>query len=249
MTVDRPAEPAKRLLVQLRPDLRARAPHQESDRFARVAERQDKQPRALVFAGGRVAHHRPLAVIDLGFLARRRRDDDPCLGHGRLAQTPDEAADARVPGGEAMVIDQVLPDRHRVAPARERVGDHLAVDLAGTGTGRTGGCRSRWTPPKQWPDLSAGRWTPPATKWPLLPALRSVGPGRARAGQRLAGTRPPFRGARRSPLRSDGATTPNAPRRRCRAASACPRRCSSGRGTLRPTSSSTSQPPSVNGRF
>ena len=59
------AEATKRALVQLGPDLRARLPHQQPHRFARVAERQDEEPRAAVLAGGRVPHHRPVAVVDL----------------------------------------------------------------------------------------------------------------------------------------------------------------------------------------
>ena len=47
----RAAEPTKRALVELGPDLRARVPHQQPDRFARVAERQDEEPRASVLAG------------------------------------------------------------------------------------------------------------------------------------------------------------------------------------------------------
>ena len=47
---DRAAEPAKGALVQLAPDLRARSPRQQPHGFARVAERQDEEPRAAVLA-------------------------------------------------------------------------------------------------------------------------------------------------------------------------------------------------------
>ncbi len=65
---DRPAEPTKGLLVQFGPDLRTRPPHEEADRFTRVAERQHEEARPPVLAGLGMAHHRPLAVVDLGFL-------------------------------------------------------------------------------------------------------------------------------------------------------------------------------------
>ena len=83
---DRAAEPTKRALVELGPDLRARLPHQQPDRFARVAERQDEEPRAPVLARLRMAHHRAVAVIDLAFFARRGGDHDARLGRGRPAE-------------------------------------------------------------------------------------------------------------------------------------------------------------------
>ena len=67
-----PPEPTKRALVELGPRLRARLPHQQPHRFARVRERQDKQPRPPILAGLRMADHRALAVVDLAFLAGRR---------------------------------------------------------------------------------------------------------------------------------------------------------------------------------
>ena len=115
---DGAAEATKRALVQLGPDLRARLPHEQPDRFARVAERQDEEPRAPVLAGVRMAHHRAVAVIDLAFLAGRRGDDDARLGRATCPERHDEAADARVAGGEAVVVDEVLPDRHGVAATR-----------------------------------------------------------------------------------------------------------------------------------
>ena len=45
------AEPAKRPLVQLGPDLRARLPGQQAHALAAVAERQDEEPRAPVLPG------------------------------------------------------------------------------------------------------------------------------------------------------------------------------------------------------
>jgi hypothetical protein len=37
----------------------------------------------------------------------------------------------RLPGGKAVVVDQVLPDGDGVAPTRERARDDLAIGLAG----------------------------------------------------------------------------------------------------------------------
>ena len=91
--------------------------------------------------GAAVADHRPLAVVDLAFLAGRRRDDDARLGRRAAAQGHDEAADTRVPGGKAVVVDQVLPDGDGVAPTRERLGDDLAIRLAGA---RARGSARRW---------------------------------------------------------------------------------------------------------
>jgi hypothetical protein len=64
---DGATEPTKRAFVELRPDLRARSPHEQPDRFARAAERQDKEARAAVLSGAAIAHHRPLTVVDLAF--------------------------------------------------------------------------------------------------------------------------------------------------------------------------------------
>ena len=47
-----------------------------------------------------------------------------------------------------MVIDQVLPDGHGIAPVGERVGDDLAIDLM----------RSRWA--RRSAASPSGRWTP-----------------------------------------------------------------------------------------
>jgi len=126
----RTTEPTKRTLVELGPDLRARLPHQEPDGFARVPERQDEKPRAAILARLRMTDHRAVAVIDLAFLAGRGGDHDARLGRGRASKGHDEAPDARIARGEAVVVDEVLPDGHRVAAAAERRGDQLSVRLA-----------------------------------------------------------------------------------------------------------------------
>ena len=92
----------------------------------------------------RVADHRPLAVVDLAFFAGRRRDDDARLGRRAAAQRHDEATDTRVPRGKAVVVDEVLPDGHGVAATRQRLGDQLAIRLAGARARRAA---RRWRTP------------------------------------------------------------------------------------------------------
>ena len=153
------------------------------------------------------------------------------------AQLPHEAPDARVPGGEAVVVDQVLPDGHRVAAARQRLGDHLAVRLAGARARRAPG-RRRWpesvdTPPgngrfcgPESVDTSRNGRFCSAFAWP--PATRAPG------CPRPADSRSPSRDAHRSPPRSAAAAIPSARAPGLAAASRCPRRCSSRRGTKVP---------------
>ena len=82
---DRATQPTKRALMQLRPNLGARSPHEQPDRFARAAQSQDKEPRAAVLARATITHHRTFAVVDLAFFARRRCDDDTRLSRGAAA--------------------------------------------------------------------------------------------------------------------------------------------------------------------
>jgi hypothetical protein len=62
------------------------------------------------------------------------------------AKSPPElqhkAPDARIRRDEAVVVDKVLPDRHGVPAAPERLGDELSVRLARARTRRAGGA---WT--------------------------------------------------------------------------------------------------------
>src|SRR5207302_6067331 len=127
------AKSAKRFLVELRPDLCAGAEDQESDGLATVAERQDEEPAAAILAGARITHHRSFAVIDLRFFARCGEDDAAGLGRLLAGEFAHIALHARVTGGETLVADQVLPDRHGVASEREAALDDLAVRLAATG--------------------------------------------------------------------------------------------------------------------
>jgi hypothetical protein len=79
-----------------------------------------------------MADHRAVAVVDLALLAGRRLDDGVGLGDGGAAELAHEAHDARVAGGKAVAVDKVLPERDRVAPARQRCRDEFAVELAPT---------------------------------------------------------------------------------------------------------------------
>ena len=126
-------QPTKRALVEFRPGLRARLPHQQPHRFARVRERQDKQPRPPILAGLRMADHRAVAVVDLTFLAGRGDDDDARLGRRGAPQVLDEAPDASVARREAELIDEVLPNRHRVPADLERGFDAVAIRFTRTG--------------------------------------------------------------------------------------------------------------------
>ena len=204
-----------------------------------------KQPRAAVLAGLGPAHHRALAVIDLAFFAGRRGDDDARLGRWRPAELRDEASDAGVLGGEAVVVDEVLIDRDRVAAAADGLVNQLAVGLAGARTRRPGVGGQR-------------RWTPPPWKWPVLRAVESVdtssgivgfgcaSPGRPRprtgipAALQVAadGLAVDTRGL----LRCAGASSPADRAHRSAAVCCRPRRCSCRRRTTRPSPASTSRP-------
>ena len=136
---DGAAQPPERPLVQLGPDLRARPVDQQPDGLARVAQRQDEEPCPPVLAGSGVADHRPLAVVDLCFLPPGRRDDHPGLDGGLLPERRDEAPHARISSRKAMVIDQVLPDGHGIAPPADGLDDQLSVGFAGARPRRSAG--------------------------------------------------------------------------------------------------------------
>src|SRR5439155_9057440 len=132
-----------RLLVQLGPAPGARLEGQEPDALAAVAQREDEQPGTAVLARDRMSDHRPEPVINLAFLPGGGHDHGVGLGGPRAPEREDEAADARILGGEAVIIDEVAPDRHGVAAAGERRLDQLAIRGARAGRGR----------PPRW-----GRW-------------------------------------------------------------------------------------------
>lgn len=133
---DGATESAKCAFVQLGPHLRARPPHEQPHRFAGVAERQDEEPRASVLARDAIAHHRPGAVIHLAFVPGGGGDDDARVGGRAATLLRDKTSDTGVAGGEAVIVDQVLPDGHRVAATTHRFGNQLPVRLAGAGARR-----------------------------------------------------------------------------------------------------------------
>jgi hypothetical protein len=79
---------------------------QEPHALAAVAEREDEQPCAAVLPGEQVAHHRPVAVINLPLLRRGGHDHRVGLGGSLAAQLDDEAPHTGVPSAEAVVIDE-----------------------------------------------------------------------------------------------------------------------------------------------
>ncbi len=253
--------------MQLGPDLRARPPHEQPHRLARVAERQHEEPRAPVLARLAVADHRPVAVVDLGFLAGRGRDHDARLGRRAATQLrPRSAGRSRSGQRKPWSIDQVLPDRHRVAPAS------TAPPRSPRGTARTHS-RSGPDPAADAPDdppesvdtspemagfdgpgsvdtpPANGRFCRPTST--DAPTCGLVG-GRPRprtSARPPSGTRSPSPGGRPSPPRSASATSPAAPAPRPVVASRRSRRCPSRRRNTTPAPSSTSRPLRPNGRF
>ena len=144
---------------------------EQADALPAEAEREDEQARAAVLSGAGVPHHRALTVIDLAFLARRRGDHRVRVRRALAAELHHEAPHARIPGREAVLIDEVLPDRHGVATAAESQLDELAVRRAGTrGRGPVARRRPRRELRKAWrarPGVGGhltGRfwWRPPA---------------------------------------------------------------------------------------
>src|SRR5207245_2781476 len=101
----------------------------------------------------------------------RRGDHRVRVRRALAAELHHEAPHARIPGREAVLIDEVLPDRHGVATAAESQFDELAVRRAGTrGRGPVARRRPRRELRKAWrarPGVGGhltGRfwWRPPA---------------------------------------------------------------------------------------
>src|SRR6185312_4090108 len=74
---------------------------------------------SAVLARLRVAHHGAGAIIDLSFLTGGRLNHCTSFRRDRYLKLAHEALHALIARAEAMTIDQVLPDRHRVAAMRE----------------------------------------------------------------------------------------------------------------------------------
>ena len=81
-------------------------------------------------------HHRAVAIVDLALFPGGRHDHGVRLGGPLAPQHEDKAADAGVLGGEAVIVDEVAPDRHGVTAAGEGRLDQLAIRLARAGRGR-----------------------------------------------------------------------------------------------------------------
>jgi hypothetical protein len=90
-----------------------------------------------------VAHHGTVAVVDLALLPGRRLDHRVRLDDPLAAQLHHEATHALVAVPEAVIVDQVLPDRHRVATLFHAALEQLAVGLARTGGRAATGSRRR----------------------------------------------------------------------------------------------------------
>jgi hypothetical protein len=129
------AQPAESLLVQFGPDARAGLEAEKPDALAAEAERQHEQTRAPVLAGLPVADHRAGPVIDLRFLARSSKDDPAGFQRLRSAQFANVTLHALISATEAVLVDQFLPDRHRIPAMRQARFDEFAIRLAGTGGG------------------------------------------------------------------------------------------------------------------
>jgi len=136
------AEVAPGLLVQLGPGLLAGLPHHAPEAAARVPQRGHEQPRAPVDVLARHARERPFAVVDLHLLAGQERQSVELLGLA-LAQLAHEPFDRVVRPSKAVLVDQVLVNRHGVASQAQLRLDPRTVRLA-----RRGGCgaRRRWPP-------------------------------------------------------------------------------------------------------
>ena len=130
--------------------------------------------------------------------ALRAHDRGQRLDGGLLPERRDEASYACITSREAMVIDQVLPDGHGVAPpgrrprrsarGRARRRSPAARGWGGPRTpARRHPCPCRPTVPAK------SRWTPP-TKWPVLPDARKAGHGPAPPRRPPSGSRWPSRG-------------------------------------------------------
>src|ERR1039457_1796229 len=119
-------QPPEGLLMQLGPGLRAGLEHQ-ADRLAAVAEGQHEQAHAAILAAVRVADHGAGTVVNLGLLTDRRFDHSASFLGWAAGQLAHEALDALIAAGEAAGSDQILPDRHGVAAARESQFDGVAM--------------------------------------------------------------------------------------------------------------------------
>ena len=118
--------------MQLGPDKGTGFEAQQPHGFAAVAQRHHEQPGPPVLAGLRIPNHGSGSVVDLGFFSRVGLDDADRYGRPHAPEFANEPLDRFVAAGKAMIRNQVLPDRHRVAATLQRLFDRLPVRLAGT---------------------------------------------------------------------------------------------------------------------
>ena len=219
--------------------LRARAPHQQPHRLARAAQVRTKSRVRSVLTRAPVADHRPaIAIVDLlpsspGAVVMTTRASAGAAP--RRVRT--KRRTLAVPRGEAVVVDQVLPDRDRVPSMPQGLDNQLAIRFAGAGTrrpGRRGACRGdRHRRTHRWFSQQRvgghlhgnGRFCRPFA-WPPATAHRDPG------GPQIAASL--SRGPHQWPPRSVAPASPSGRVQELVAASGDPRRSSFRRGTHGP---------------
>ncbi len=127
------AESTKSFLVQLGPDARAGTESQQAHGLAAVAERQDEQPCASIFAGLRITDHGAAAVIDLGLFSRGGENHCARLRGLVSAKLAHETFDGLIAATESALGHEVLPDRHGIATLAQTEFDRITERFAQTG--------------------------------------------------------------------------------------------------------------------
>jgi hypothetical protein len=162
----RPAEEPQRRHVGLHPDSKRHRQHRADEQVPRAAEDHHERPHSPPLAGGRVGPLTQVAVVQLGFLTRRRVGlADRHLPAQRLSvrhRRPDVAAEAGDAGLQAALVTQPLPDRGGRID-RQLLADQLVVgrDLPEAGMAQLGGDQLREPATHQLlPALQADRLAP-----------------------------------------------------------------------------------------
>lgn len=83
-----------------------------------------------------ISHHRPAAVIDLGFFPCGGHDHSTDIGWGRSAQAVEKPPHALIAISEAVLADQVLPDSHGIAALDSSSFNHFSERLTCADTAR-----------------------------------------------------------------------------------------------------------------
>src|ERR1700739_615152 len=141
--------------MQFRPSAYTRPPGEQAHAFAAIAERQHEQPRPAIFATLRITHHRPTAIVDLGFFSRSGEDDAHRFPTLRPAQLAHKTLHRLIAPGKAVVRDQVLPDRLAIASQGQALFDEFSVRFTGASDGRF--CWDALPPETRQPYNNAGR--------------------------------------------------------------------------------------------